>query len=52
MPAQFPLLQDVVRSTLLWHRLLAAPKGEIGGVTVIYGRDMVFRIFTLKKSTK
>ena len=39
----------MVRSTLLWHRALAAPKGEIGGVTVIYGRDMVFRIFHVEK---
>ena len=39
----------MVRSTLLWHRLLAAPKGEIGGVTGICGRDMVFSHFHVEK---
>ena len=43
---------QVVRSTLLWLPLIAAPKGEIGGVSVICGRDTFDRDFHYQKMVR
>ena len=42
----------MVRSTLLWHPALAAPKREIGGVAGIWAWNMVFRIFQYREIIK
>ena len=42
----------VVRSTLLWHQPLAAPSGEIGGVTGMCSREPFERIFQHQKIIK